>query len=365
MVASFSVNAMQVDFASVLAMEHTGMVRMFMSLEETRLNGFLEVSISVFYGAVTEFFTNSKVIGGKILSFVANRKMVITKDIFVEAFGLPTEGIVSIIDLPAPIFAKMRMRFFWYGCAVYGTKQEERNEDKKAKASPKRKKVVESSDSKSKMSLPLMKIMKKQRTQRTKPAQRTAGDQARFNPGSIPDIQAGADDASTSGGPKANMKTTSEWRDMLIMLPQLLTRKSIKGIFAPVEIREINWATHFLTKIDPAAKGKEILETFARPNPVEEHCLMVLKSYWEDVSSKMCNYYKWIHFRTAVRLNNVTAITPIEILAKIEDQFLFWAETELVSELFELRISVLYKLYEMETKIDGLETSLVRFFADS
>ncbi|KZV36303.1 hypothetical protein F511_22418 [Dorcoceras hygrometricum] len=38
-------------------------------------------------------------------------------------------------------------------------------------------------------------------------------------------------------------------------------------VFPPVEIREIYWATHFLPKIDPAAKGEEILESFARPNP--------------------------------------------------------------------------------------------------
>ncbi|KZV22795.1 hypothetical protein F511_24842 [Dorcoceras hygrometricum] len=100
-----------------------------------------------------------------------------------------------------------------------------------------------------------------------------------------------------------------------------------KGIFAPVEIREINWATHFLPKIDPAAKSKDILEAYARPNPVEEHCLLVLNSAWEEVSSKMYEYDKWAHFRI---------------------------ETELVSELLERRMLVLYKMYEMElkTKVD-------------
>ncbi|KZV25299.1 hypothetical protein F511_07431 [Dorcoceras hygrometricum] len=37
-----------------------------------------------------------------------------------------------------------------------------------------------------------------------------------------------------------------------------------------------------------------------------------------------------------------------EFLAKIEYQFMFWAETKLVSKFFELRMLVLYKLYEME-----------------
>ncbi|KZV17688.1 hypothetical protein F511_20637 [Dorcoceras hygrometricum] len=80
-------------------------------------------------------------------------------------------------------------------------------------------------------------------------------------------------------------------------------------VFALVEIREINWATHFLPKIDPAAKGKEILEAFARSNPVEEHCYC---------------------------------------MAKVEDEFLSWAETERMSELLKRRLLVQCRLYEKE-----------------
>ncbi|KZV38633.1 hypothetical protein F511_35163 [Dorcoceras hygrometricum] len=58
-------------------------------------------------------------------------------------------------------------------------------------------------------------------------------------------------------------------------------------VFAPMEIREINWATHFLPKIDPAAKGKEILEAFAHPNPVEKHCLSVIQSAWEAAQERI------------------------------------------------------------------------------
>ncbi|KZV50759.1 hypothetical protein F511_25621 [Dorcoceras hygrometricum] len=75
----------------------------FKSLEETGLKGFLEVSGSVFEGAVIEFFANANVIARTIVSFVANRKMVITKDVFAEEFGLTTEGMISFIDLPAQI----------------------------------------------------------------------------------------------------------------------------------------------------------------------------------------------------------------------------------------------------------------------
>ncbi|KZV29098.1 hypothetical protein F511_06593 [Dorcoceras hygrometricum] len=87
MASSFFVNAMQIDFPSVLAMEHTRM------------------------GDVTEFFANVKVIAGTIKSFVANRKMVITKDVFAEAFGLSTEGLVGFLDILTQIVVEIRRKF--------------------------------------------------------------------------------------------------------------------------------------------------------------------------------------------------------------------------------------------------------------
>ncbi|KZV17613.1 hypothetical protein F511_33332 [Dorcoceras hygrometricum] len=92
-------------------MDHAGMAKMFMSLEDAGCKGFLEASSSVFEGALTEFFTNTKVIAGKIVSFVANRKMVLTKDVLAEAFGLPTEGMVSFLDIPSKTMAEMWMKF--------------------------------------------------------------------------------------------------------------------------------------------------------------------------------------------------------------------------------------------------------------
>ncbi|KZV29048.1 hypothetical protein F511_15139 [Dorcoceras hygrometricum] len=74
---------------------------------------------------------------------------------------------------------------------------------------------------------------------------------------------------------------------------------------------------------------------FARPNPVEEHCLLVLKSAWEEVSSKMTEYVEWALFRTDVRLNTIMSMTPIASMAKIEDEFMPLAEIDLVSELLE------------------------------
>ncbi|KZV33479.1 isoamylase 1, chloroplastic [Dorcoceras hygrometricum] len=53
---------------------------------------------------------------------------------------------------------------------------------------------------------------------------------------------------------------------------------------------------------DPASKG----DVFAKPIPVEEHCMLVLKSAWEDVSSRTSDFDKWVHFRTEFRRTDRT-----------------------------------------------------------
>ncbi|KZV58042.1 dystroglycan-like [Dorcoceras hygrometricum] len=111
MAASFFVNAMQVDFASVLAMEHTGMDRMFKTLEETGLKGFLTASGSVYESAVVDFFANATVIVGTIVSFIANRKLALPKEVFSETFGLPTKGMESFLDISNQTMVEMRGRF--------------------------------------------------------------------------------------------------------------------------------------------------------------------------------------------------------------------------------------------------------------
>ncbi|KZV36803.1 hypothetical protein F511_09494 [Dorcoceras hygrometricum] len=88
MAASFFVNAMQVDFESVLAMEHTGMDKMFNSLEDTGVKGFLEAS-----GSVYENETGTD------------------EDVLVKAVGLPTEGMTRSLDIPSKTVAEMRMKF--------------------------------------------------------------------------------------------------------------------------------------------------------------------------------------------------------------------------------------------------------------
>ncbi|KZV23465.1 hypothetical protein F511_35019 [Dorcoceras hygrometricum] len=110
--ASLVVIALQVNFESVLSMEDAGMVRMFKSLETSGHRGFLGVSSLVFEEALTQFLANASVIAGTIVSTVANRKMVITMDVFAETFNLPMEGMVSFSGLPTKAVVDMKMFFF-------------------------------------------------------------------------------------------------------------------------------------------------------------------------------------------------------------------------------------------------------------
>ncbi|KZV44007.1 hypothetical protein F511_31182 [Dorcoceras hygrometricum] len=95
------------------------------------------------------------------------------------------------------------------------------------------------------------------------------GDQAASNPGPAPEIPAEAENDFTLSTLESNVKSrevtkaqevNNESSNVVRSEPeqpaQHSTPSAEKRIFAPVEIREINWVTHFLPKIDPADKGK-------------------------------------------------------------------------------------------------------------
>ncbi|KZV57797.1 hypothetical protein F511_22284 [Dorcoceras hygrometricum] len=102
MASSLFINTLQVDFASVLTMEHTGMVCMFKSLEDTGLRGFLEGTTYVFENVVTEIFANAKVIAGTIVSIVYNQTIAKMCRRF------------SATDMPFKISSKKREMLFEY-----------------------------------------------------------------------------------------------------------------------------------------------------------------------------------------------------------------------------------------------------------
>ncbi|KZV30870.1 hypothetical protein F511_15789 [Dorcoceras hygrometricum] len=50
-------------------------------------------------------------ITGTVVSFVANKKLVLTQEVFAESFGLSTEGMTSILNFPKETMDEMRTRF--------------------------------------------------------------------------------------------------------------------------------------------------------------------------------------------------------------------------------------------------------------
>ncbi|KZV17246.1 hypothetical protein F511_24038 [Dorcoceras hygrometricum] len=174
-------------------------------------------------------------------------------------------------------------------------------------------------------------------------------------------IPAGGEGVSTAGGPKINIDTSpgeaffatgpeGEERTICEQDEQMGgdnqnddSMKRIRGV-TPKRTTE---ATQFLPKIDPAAKGKGMLEVVARPNPVEERCQLVLNIAWEAVSNIMADFDGWIHFLTAVKLHDFSFF---EDLIKIKDQFLLLDETEQVEELLQRRSLLMCKLYELEVQ---------------
>ncbi|KZV18287.1 hypothetical protein F511_24254 [Dorcoceras hygrometricum] len=191
---------------------------------------------------------------------------------------------------------------------------------KKGGAAPKRKLVLASSDSESTVSFPLVAITNKQRKKRTK------------------------------------LAVTKELPIVVRSKPEQPAQQSLtfsgNMVFGPVEIQEINWETHFLLKIDLATKGKETLEDFAWPNPVEEHCLLVLNSSWKDVSNKMSDYDDWARFRSeyTTDIDNNSEEDEEDFAQGGPQPIKFsrpQADFNVVSELKEVKIVV-----ELDSKID-------------
>ncbi|KZV34284.1 histidine kinase 2-like [Dorcoceras hygrometricum] len=117
MASSLFVNTLQVDFTSVLTMEHARMVRMFKTLEDTGLRGFLEGTTPVFESAVVEFFSNARVLAGTIVSTVCGKKLVVTEDIFSGTYKLPTEVAKSLCS-KAGSFDKVTCEKFEFMVAI-------------------------------------------------------------------------------------------------------------------------------------------------------------------------------------------------------------------------------------------------------
>ncbi|KZV26395.1 dystroglycan-like [Dorcoceras hygrometricum] len=100
MASSFYSNTQHIDFASVFAMNDPGMVSMFQALIATGYEGFLSCTAVVYETSLVDFFENTSVCDGVIISTVAGQLVEISEEWFAETFELPVDGLADVSEIP-------------------------------------------------------------------------------------------------------------------------------------------------------------------------------------------------------------------------------------------------------------------------
>ncbi|KZV38508.1 hypothetical protein F511_39191 [Dorcoceras hygrometricum] len=100
-----------IDFDSIFGIDDAGLVQMFESLIATGLKNFLGCP-AVFYEAdLIEFFENSSVRDGMVVSTIKGKAVEISEEVFATTFELPTEGLTDLSEVPKNLFFDARILF--------------------------------------------------------------------------------------------------------------------------------------------------------------------------------------------------------------------------------------------------------------
>ncbi|KZV27990.1 dystroglycan-like [Dorcoceras hygrometricum] len=108
MASSFYSNSQHIDFDSVLAMDDQCMLSMFQALMASGLPGFLECPAVIYEAALVDFFENSSVREGVIISTVAGQLVEISEEWFAESFDLPVDGLGDLSEIPKDVIFDAR-----------------------------------------------------------------------------------------------------------------------------------------------------------------------------------------------------------------------------------------------------------------
>ncbi|KZV37802.1 hypothetical protein F511_24493 [Dorcoceras hygrometricum] len=111
MASSLIVNALQVNFDSVLTFLEEGMVKMFKALESTGLRGFLGCPSVLYEQDLEQFFSVAFLKENEVISAVQGKFIGISEEIFVGAFGLPIAGLTDMSEVPKDLFYDARSIF--------------------------------------------------------------------------------------------------------------------------------------------------------------------------------------------------------------------------------------------------------------
>ncbi|KZV39198.1 hypothetical protein F511_29944 [Dorcoceras hygrometricum] len=111
MASSLISSSHHIDFDSVFGIDDAGMVQMFESLIATGLKEFLGCPAVFSEAALTEFFANSSMRDGMVVSTIKGKAVEISEEVFAKTFELPTEGLTDLSEVPKNLVFDARSLF--------------------------------------------------------------------------------------------------------------------------------------------------------------------------------------------------------------------------------------------------------------
>ncbi|KZV26506.1 hypothetical protein F511_24399 [Dorcoceras hygrometricum] len=111
MASSLICRSHHIDFDSVFRFDDAGIVQMFESLVSTGLMEFLGCPAIFHEQALIEFFENGSVRDGMVVSVIGGMTVEISESVFAVAFGLPTEGLTDLSEVPKDLLSNAQKLF--------------------------------------------------------------------------------------------------------------------------------------------------------------------------------------------------------------------------------------------------------------
>ncbi|KZV17999.1 dystroglycan-like [Dorcoceras hygrometricum] len=111
MASSLISSSHHIDFDSVFGIDDTGLVQMFETLIVTVLKELLGFPAVFYEAALIEFFANSSVRDGVVISTIGGTAIEISEEVFATTFELPTEGLTDFSEVPKDLVFDARSFF--------------------------------------------------------------------------------------------------------------------------------------------------------------------------------------------------------------------------------------------------------------
>ncbi|KZV28139.1 hypothetical protein F511_13393 [Dorcoceras hygrometricum] len=111
MASSLISRSHHIDFDSVFRFDDAEIVQMFESLVMTRLMEFLGCPAIFHESALIEFFANGSMRDGMVVSTIGGIAVEIRESVFAETFGLPTEGLTDLSEVPRNLLSEAQSLF--------------------------------------------------------------------------------------------------------------------------------------------------------------------------------------------------------------------------------------------------------------